>query len=143
MVLIGVVYHNGPTIDSGHYTCLCRGPGGRFWFYDDRNPVVRMDQEVAHIKPREVYMVVYGRRDGSGAWQDSDPAVVAGVLDGDEGHDAGDLAVGRSDCIPSGALAVAARSPGIRRLKKKRVQKMSRWLAPAVLLADAAEVQAM
>ena len=119
MVLIGVVYHNGPTIDSGHYTCLCRGPGGRFWFYDDRNPVVRMDQEVAHIKPREVYMVVYGRRDGSGAWQDSDPAVVAGVLDGDEGHDAGDLAAGRSDGTPSGALAAAARSPGIRRLKKK------------------------
>ena len=28
MVLAGVVYHNGATVDSGHYTCMCRGPGG-------------------------------------------------------------------------------------------------------------------
>ena len=32
MDLVGVVYHNGKTIQSGHYNCLCRGPGGRFWY---------------------------------------------------------------------------------------------------------------
>ena len=30
MELIGVVYHNGRDFHSGHYTCLCRGPGGRY-----------------------------------------------------------------------------------------------------------------
>ena len=62
MELVGVVYHNGVTIDSGHYTCLCRGPAGRFWFYNDANPVQRREEEVAHIKPKEVAMVVYARR---------------------------------------------------------------------------------
>ena len=32
MYLIGVVYHRGLSIDFGHYTSLCRGPGGRFWY---------------------------------------------------------------------------------------------------------------
>ena len=57
MELAGVVYHNGANFESGHYTCLCRGPGGRFWFYDDK-AVHKMNSEVAHIKPREVVMAV-------------------------------------------------------------------------------------
>ena len=68
MELTGVVYHNGPTYQSGHYTCLCRGPGGRFWFYDDKG-VHKMSSEVAHIKPREVVMAVYCKRDGSATWK--------------------------------------------------------------------------
>ena len=68
MELVGVVYHNGATYKSGHYTCLCRGPGGRFWFYDDRS-VHKMNTEVAHIKPREVVMAVYCKRDGSAGWK--------------------------------------------------------------------------
>ena len=65
MELIGVVYHNGESLVRGHYTCLCRGPGGRFWLYDDSKPVSPMNKELSHIKPREVYMVVDGSRDGS------------------------------------------------------------------------------
>ena len=68
MELAGVVYHNGATFKSGHYTCLCRGPGGRFWFYDDKS-VHKMNTEVAHIKPREVVMAVYCKRDGSAGWK--------------------------------------------------------------------------
>ena len=63
MELVGVIYHSGATVHSGHYTCLCRGPGGRFWFYDDDHPRVKMTQEVAHIKPRNVHTVVYARRE--------------------------------------------------------------------------------
>ena len=69
MQLIGVVYHNGPTIHSGHYTCLCRGPGGRFWFYDDERPVYRINEDVAHVKPSQVYMIVYARPKGDAQWQ--------------------------------------------------------------------------
>ena len=68
MELAGVVYHNGPTINSGHYTCLCRGPGGRFWFYDDK-AVHKMNIEVAHIKPKEVVMAVYCKSDGRAVWK--------------------------------------------------------------------------
>ena len=65
MELIGVVYHNGGDFHSGHYTCVCRGPGGRFWSYDDApKPVHREDRDVSHIKPRQVVLVVYGRADG-------------------------------------------------------------------------------
>ncbi len=63
MDLVGVVYHNGRTVHSGHYTCLCRGPGGGFWYYDDDHPRVKMSQEIAHIMPRQVPMVVYARRE--------------------------------------------------------------------------------
>ena len=49
MDLVAVMFHSGSTVNSGHYTCLCRGPGGRFWFYDDDRPSVKMTQEVAHI----------------------------------------------------------------------------------------------
>ena len=50
MSLVGVIYHSGPTVHVGHYTCLCHGPGGRFWYYDDDHPRVKMTQEVAHIR---------------------------------------------------------------------------------------------
>ena len=70
MSLIGVVYHRGASTDSGHYTCLCRGPRGRFWYYDDNKPVEREESEVAQVRPRDVYMLVYGRRDGSAEWLD-------------------------------------------------------------------------
>ena len=80
MELIGVVYHNGRDFHSGHYTCLCRGPGGRFWSYDDTRPVHREDREIAHIKPKQVLLAVYGRSDGAAAWAQpalapADPAV--------------------------------------------------------------------
>ena len=66
MELVGVVYHSGATFDSGHYTCLCRGPGGRFWFYDDDKPVVRVTDEVAHLCGTSAAPAPL-RRPGSGA----------------------------------------------------------------------------
>ena len=81
MELVGVVYHNGANFQSGHYTCLCRGPGGQFWFYDDTR-VHKEYREVAHIKPRQVVMAVYCRRDGSAVWQHHERAQGVVELDG-------------------------------------------------------------
>ena len=93
MELIGVVYHNGMNFRSGHYTCLCRGPGGRFWSYDDTKPVHREDREIAHIKPKQVLLAVYGRSDGAAVWahpapEPAEPAAV-GIDEAVEGLQAG------------------------------------------------------
>ena len=80
MELIGVVYHNGMNFSSGHYTCLCRGPGGRFWSYDDTKPVHREDREIAHIKPKQVLLVVYGRSDGAATWAQPGPELAEPVV---------------------------------------------------------------
>ena len=112
MELIGVVYHNGRDFHSGHYTCLCRGPGGRFWSYDDTKPVHREDREIAHIKPKQVVLAVYGRSDGSAVWaqpahEPAEPAVV-GV----------DEAVGVLQAEPQ-AAASSATFGTPRRLRRK------------------------
>ena len=39
--------------------------------YDDGRAVRAMDQEVGHIKPKQVYMLVYARRGGDAVWQRS------------------------------------------------------------------------
>ena len=96
MQLLGVVYHIGATTDAGHYTCLCRGPGGRFWYYDDGRPAYRMDKEVAHIKPKQVYMVVYCRGGGSATWKQAGDAEVLDLGDGR------DVSGGGGGGVPSG-----------------------------------------
>ena len=63
MELAGVVYHV-PNMSGGHYTALCRGPQGGFWYYDDSASGQRKREDVGQIKPREVYMVAYCRRGG-------------------------------------------------------------------------------
>ena len=85
MELVGVVYHNGPTINSGHYTCLCRGPRGHFWSFDDDRYVEKMDREVAHIKASQVYMVVYAKRRQEFASGVGATVVDGGDLDGAPG----------------------------------------------------------
>ena len=35
MELVGVVYHAGSSLKSGHYVCAVRDPVGEFWLYDD------------------------------------------------------------------------------------------------------------
>ena len=64
MELAGIVYHV-PSMAGGHYTALCRGPQGGFWYYDDSAPGQRKREDVGQIKPREVYMVAYCRRGGA------------------------------------------------------------------------------
>ena len=59
MQLASVIYHDGFDATSGHYTCVCRGPGGRFWYYDDDRAVEPLTKEVGHVKPREVCMLAY------------------------------------------------------------------------------------
>ena len=101
-MLSGVVYHNGADFRSGHYTSLCRGPAGGFWFYDD-SAVRRMDQEIAHIKPKEVYMLVYCQADGGARWSKTEAGSrVAGVLDDpsstSNGRDAGSPGASPGGC---------------------------------------------
>ena len=85
MELLGVVYHHGATMKSGHYTCVCRGPHGRYWYYDDGRAVVALQKEVSQVKPREVYLLVYCPVDGCAEWQ-GDAGLLSGV--GSDGADA-------------------------------------------------------
>ena len=80
--------------------------------YDDGRPVRAMDTEVAHIKPKQVYMLVYARSGGDAVWQRSsgdgsnDGHVAGIVVDGgdvagaagaqDHGGQAGDDDLGAS-----------------------------------------------
>jgi hypothetical protein len=128
MRLLGVVYHNGVTLNCGHYTCLCRGPAGGFWFYDDSNSVHRVDKEVAHTKQKEVYMVVYCRSDGSARWWRGD-AVGGAELDvanptagmrGSAGQEGGVISVDGGGVGREGPEAVVdAKTPAKRRLVRK------------------------
>ena len=63
MTLGGVVYHNGRTAETGHYTCVCRGPGGRFWVFDDAH-VRALDVDVSTYKRTQVALAVYVRAGG-------------------------------------------------------------------------------
>ncbi len=99
MELVGVLYHNGATFKSGHYTCLCRGPEGRFWTYNDDHPVHALNKDVAHIKPKEAYMLVYCRSDGSAVWkqhENEDAEVVQ--IDGDDDRGGGSGNGGGASC---------------------------------------------
>jgi len=73
--LYAVCYHQGDTLETGHYTAACKNPYDQQWYKFD-------DQRVSHIKPEEVpekivnneaYMLFYQRRkanensDSSGA----------------------------------------------------------------------------
>ena len=110
MALVGVLYHDGPTFKSGHYTCLCRGPGGRHWMYDDAKAVRVVEDEVCAIKPKQVYMLVYARRDGSAAWARGG------------GAENGGGEAGRADVLGArnGSVELAGDSPVKRRLRRKR-----------------------
>lgn len=120
MTLVGVVYHNGVTLRTGHYTCVCRGPGGRFWYYDDDKPVQRMEKEVALIKPKEVYMVVYCRRDGSSRWAPGAVDEPCVDVEDPDGASAGGAGGADGGSAGSGAVAAMAGStPSKRRFGKK------------------------
>ena len=68
MTLSGVIYHNGETPCSGHYTCACRGRDGQWWYFDDER-VRPVGVEVASFKTSQVHTAVYVRADGRQAWR--------------------------------------------------------------------------
>ena len=112
MELIGVVYHNGRSFSSGHYTCLCRGPGGRFWSYDDLS-VHREDRDISHIKPKQVVLVVYGRGDGGATLAQVAAEVAENVVV------AVDEAVAALDAEPQAVPSSSSYSSPRRRLSRK------------------------
>ena len=85
---------------SGHYTCVCRGPHGRYWYYDDGRAVVALQKEVSQVKPREVYLLVYCPVDGCAEWQ-GDAGLLPGV--GSDGADAVTGFGGGADVCGAGA----------------------------------------
>ena len=122
MELVGVVYHNGVDFDGGHYTCLCRGPGAGFWFYDDK-AVHKMHKEVAHVKPRGVVMAVYCRRDGGAVWKHAVMAEEVMDLDGAGQGERRGVGVSRDvrdgEAMPGSVSGAVRRSPVKRRLSEK------------------------
>ena len=144
MDLVGVVFHNGPTLHSGHYTCLCRGPQGRFWYFDDDFPVQKREEEVAHIKPREVYLIVYARQQQG--WAAAEPAGAAVVDVADDGGVGGGGgcggAVQREAVL--GEAGGEAGGPSKRRLSRKSSSTAAgkRAVSPVVREATTPERQA-
>ena len=135
--LVGVLYHDGPDFNTGHYTCLCRGPRGRFWMYDDSKAVRIMDGEVAHIKPKQVYMLVYARREGDALWQ-SGAVPDVGDGSGRAERSGSGLGVVASSGVAPGALGsatgagagtpVVVGSPGSARRKLGRKTSEADWV---------------
>ena len=124
MALAGVVYHNGRTVHSGHYTCLCRGPGGRFWMYDDSR-VYAVEGEVRDQKPAQVLLMVYARSDGRATWEAA-PSGLLGFEGGGVGAGGG-RSSGASAETGRGVARVAGAggSPGDSALRsaKRRVRR--------------------
>ena len=72
MELWGVVYHDGPRADRGHYRAACRGPDRVFWLFDDLRVPRRLSTDVSSYGMRQVVLLVYVRMGGR--------AVLAGGL---------------------------------------------------------------
>ena len=108
MKLSGVLYHNGDTASSGHYTCVCRGPEGVYWSYDD-TAVRPMHCDVASIRPTQVHMAVYVRVDGRSVWRREAGAASPRSPEG--------AIAGAGQGVQEGAPAAASNTP--RRLKRK------------------------
>ena len=67
MKLCGVVYHDGETTRSGHYTAACRSHRveGRYYMFNCMaRQVSAIDDEMSHVKPTQVHLVVYCNADG-------------------------------------------------------------------------------
>jgi hypothetical protein len=73
MDLVGVIYHNGPSPVTGHYTCACRLANGRYAFFDDNSPAVFLSDEIGHIHQRLVTFAVYCRLGGASEIAASSP----------------------------------------------------------------------
>jgi len=59
MDLVGVIYHDGHSPTSGHYTCACRLANGRYALFDDNAPAVPLTDEVGHVHQRLITLAVY------------------------------------------------------------------------------------
>ncbi len=100
--LSSVVYRDGASMDFGHYTCACRAPDGRFWFFDDvRRPACV--PEISLVKPRSVYVLVYTTPRGCSAFADQ-----GGVPPGDDARESD----GGSASVAGPVLGGAAASSG-------------------------------
>ncbi len=103
--LSSVVYRDGASMDFGHYTCACRAPDGRFWFFDDvRRPACV--PEISGVKPRSVYVLVYTTPRGCSAFADQG-GVPPGDGDGGSASVAGPVLGGAAaSSVSAGAAAL-------------------------------------
>ena len=49
MDLAGVIYHDGHSKNTGHYTCVCRLANGRYALFDDNSAAVVPNDEIGHV----------------------------------------------------------------------------------------------
>lgn len=64
--LYAVCYHQGDTLETGHYTAACKNPYDQEWykFDDQRVNKVKMEDVPEQIINNEAYMLFYQRRKG-------------------------------------------------------------------------------
>jgi ATP-dependent DNA helicase PIF1 len=67
--LVGAIFHEGKTLEGGHYTCASLGPDGNFWFFNDERPPFRPGLAGLRERRREVYLLVYARQSKHGAYE--------------------------------------------------------------------------
>ncbi|XP_017839292.1 ubiquitin carboxyl-terminal hydrolase 31 isoform X2 [Drosophila busckii] len=62
--LYAVCYHQGDTLETGHYTAACKNPYDRQWYkFDDQRVSKVPEQDIEHdIINNEAYMLFYQRR---------------------------------------------------------------------------------
>ncbi len=111
--LSSVVYHDGISMNAGHYTCACRAPpDGAFWFFDDV-AMPRRVPEITVVKPRSVYMLVYTAPGGCSSFAGQGGVPPRDVAEGGDGGSAGGVA--GSDSLPGlvGAMAAGVAGGGL------------------------------
>jgi hypothetical protein len=65
--LYAVCYHQGDTLETGHYTAACKNPYDQQWykFDDQRVQLIKPDEVPDKIINNEAYMLFYQRRKGN------------------------------------------------------------------------------
>ena len=67
--LYAVCYHQGDTLETGHYTAACRNPFDHNWYKFDDQKVTKVDNEHINeeIVNNEAYILFYQRRKSDGS----------------------------------------------------------------------------
>jgi hypothetical protein len=78
MELAAVVCHTGKALTSGHYTCVCRGPNGMFYRFDDKSCVC-LGVDLSILPGGHIVLLVYTAPDVDFAFARGAASVASGV----------------------------------------------------------------
>lgn len=65
--LYAVCYHQGDTLETGHYTAACKNPYDQQWYKFDDQRVMQMEDAPENIVTNEAYILFYQRRKADNA----------------------------------------------------------------------------